>query len=84
MKGWSTYALLVTSYHTLKGRRKLDACSQTVVKEWGSWLHAPPSKVVCQGRTKWLREESDEDCEESEEDWGSMYGTNFGETNSEK
>lgn len=45
-------------------RRNLGNKESTVVKEWGSWLRAPPRKTAAQGRSKWLREEEDQGWEE--------------------
>lgn len=33
-------------------------------KDWGSWLRAPPRRVVGQTQSKWLRSENDDTWEE--------------------
>lgn len=42
-------------------KKKLDAGSELVSKEWGHWLRAPPRRVVNGGKSRWLREEGDDD-----------------------
>lgn len=34
-----------------------------MVKEWGTWLRAPPRRVAGQAQSKWLREENDDTWE---------------------
>ncbi|KAI3719025.1 hypothetical protein L6452_19913 [Arctium lappa] len=45
-----------------------------VVKEWGSWLRAPPRKTAAQGRSKWLREDGDRE-------WKSRFGRDYNQAN---
>lgn len=57
--------------------KKLDAGSMTTIKEWGIWLRAPPRRTAGGGRSKWLREEGDED-------WGGRKGKdNYNQQHSE-
>lgn len=41
--------------------------SDEAIRKWGTWLRAPSRRVVGQERSKWLRDERDED-------WGVTYG----------
>lgn len=56
------------------------------VKEWGSWLKAPPRRTAGQAQSKWLREEGD-DTWESRVGQDSNYqqnpGVNFSTANKE-
>lgn len=40
-------------------RKNLGNRGESVVRDWGSWLRAPPRRVGMQGKSKWLREEDD-------------------------
>lgn len=44
-------------------RKNLESRDETTVREWGSWLRAPPRRVAMQGKSKWLREEDDREWE---------------------
>lgn len=48
-------------------RLKLESNVHEVAKEWGSWLRAPPRRAAGQEKSKWLRDERDED-------WGKNLG----------
>lgn len=48
-------------------KKKLEGTSNEVLREWGSWLRAPPRRGAAQGRSKWLREENSEE-------WGGNLG----------
>ncbi|XP_063942974.1 uncharacterized protein LOC135150542 [Daucus carota subsp. sativus] len=54
--------------------KRSTAESESVNKEWGSWLRAPPRRAGGSSRSKWLREEDDGD-------WGNKID---GGTNNEK
>lgn len=49
-------------------KKRLEGESSTLVREWGSWLRAPPRRAVVQERSKWLRGEK-------EGDWGVKKGS---------
>lgn len=40
-------------------RRFINRKGDEGIKEWGSWLRAPPRRLAGQERSKWLREEND-------------------------
>lgn len=42
-------------------RNKIETKDKEVVREWGSWLRAPPRRVMGLEKSRWLREERDED-----------------------
>lgn len=48
-------------------RKKLDSSLGEPSKDWGSWLRAPPRRGSGQGKSKWLREDGDDD-------WGNRKG----------
>lgn len=48
-------------------RKKFEGESSGMVKEWGGWLRAPLRRAVAQERSRWLRDDRDED-------WGGKYG----------
>lgn len=48
-------------------KKKFDASSENVNREWGSWLRAPPRRVAGAPKSKWLREDGDGD-------WNLIYG----------
>lgn len=51
--------------HTDKFCRNYDAAgSDEGVKEWGSWLRAPPRRVAGQSQSKWLLDENDDTWED--------------------
>ncbi|KAL8097407.1 hypothetical protein AgCh_030511 [Apium graveolens] len=47
--------------------KRLSMGTSDSLREWGTWLRAPSRRMVGQERSKWLREEKDED-------WGANYG----------
>lgn len=47
--------------------KKLGLQQHDSPREWGSWLRAPPRRAAGQERSKWLRDERDED-------WGGNLG----------
>lgn len=42
-------------------QKKLEVGREEVSKEWGHWLRAQPCRAASGSRSKWLREEGDED-----------------------
>lgn len=48
--------------------KKLGVQQHDSLREWGSWLRAPPRRAAGQERSKWLRDERDED-------WGGNLGS---------
>lgn len=40
-------------------RRFMDSRGDDSLKEWGTWLRAPPRRAAGQNQSKWLREEDD-------------------------
>lgn len=40
-------------------RKYLENQGQTIVKEWGVWLRAPPRRLADQAKSKWLRDGGD-------------------------
>ncbi|KAK1363723.1 hypothetical protein POM88_039284 [Heracleum sosnowskyi] len=44
-------------------RKNLENKDDSAVREWGSWLRAPPRRVAMLGKSKWLREEGDQEWE---------------------
>lgn len=50
--------------HTEKYYNKfLNRGNDDAIKEWGSWLRAPPRRVAGTVKSKWLREDCDTDWE---------------------
>lgn len=42
-------------------KRRLKNGSSFLVREWGRWLKAPPRQLAMQGRSRWLRDERNDD-----------------------
>lgn len=48
-------------------KKKPVSNSGEAIREWGSWLRAPPRRAAGASKSKWLREEGDDD-------WGNKFG----------
>lgn len=48
-------------------RNKVETKGKEIVREWGTWLRAPPRRVAGMEKSRWLREERDED-------WSKNFG----------
>lgn len=44
-------------------RKFLENGGESTIKEWGAWLRAPPKKIASQTKSRWLREDGDDDWE---------------------
>lgn len=44
-------------------RRFLENRGDSIIKEWGAWLRAPPRKLAGQVKSRWLRDDGDDDWE---------------------
>ena len=64
-------------------RRFMSNNSEDGVKEWGSWLRAPPRRAAGQSQSKWLREE-DDDTWEARIGRANEFEKNHGEGNFKK
>lgn len=49
--------------------KKFDMQHQDSAWEWGSWLRSPPRRAAGQEKSRWLRDEKDEN-------WGGNLGSN--------
>lgn len=49
-------------------KKRIEGGGDSVTRDWGSWLRAPPRRGAAQGRSKWLREEGDDR-------WGGNFGS---------
>lgn len=63
MRSWEIYVSFEDYYRTQSGfcRKKLESESSIVTREWGSWLRATSRRRAVQVRSKWLRDEGNDD-----------------------